>query len=63
VKRILQALSDRDRETLTCRFLLNLSLRETAARMGLTEQNVKIVQLRALKRAAQIEEAAAESAQ
>ena len=55
VQRILQALSQRDREVLTCRFLLQLSVRETAARMGLTETNVKIVQFRALKRAANIE--------
>src|SRR5574340_222141 len=36
VQRILQALPERDREVLTCRFLLGLSIRETAARMGLT---------------------------
>jgi len=34
VKDILQALPERDREVLTCRFLLNLSTRETAVRMG-----------------------------
>ena len=52
VQRILQALSQRDREVLTCRFLLKLSVRETAVRMGLTETNVKVMQYRALKRAA-----------
>ncbi len=54
VKDILQALPERDREVLTCRFLLNLSTRETAVRMGLTETNVKVVQFRALKRASQL---------
>src|SRR6516225_7455467 len=33
VRGILQALPERDREVLTCRFLLNLSVRETAVRM------------------------------
>jgi len=55
VQHLLQALSERDREVLTCRFLLGLSLRETAVRMGLTEGNVKISQFRALKRAADLE--------
>jgi RNA polymerase sigma-70 factor, ECF subfamily len=55
VQGILQALPERDREVLTCRFLLNLSLRETAIRMGLTETNVKVVQFRALKHAAHLE--------
>ncbi len=51
---ILQALPERDRQVLTCRFLLNLSIRETAARMGLTETNIKVMQFRALKRAADL---------
>jgi len=55
VERILQALSERHREVLTCRFLLGLSIRETAVRMGLTEGNVKTLQFRALKRAAELE--------
>jgi RNA polymerase sigma-70 factor, ECF subfamily len=55
VQRILAALSARDREVLTCRFLLNLSIKETAAKMGLTEANVKVLQFRALKRAAGLE--------
>lgn len=58
VQRLLQALPDRDREVLTCRFLLQLSVRETATRLGITEANVKIVQFRALKRAALVEDAA-----
>ena len=55
VQRILRALPEHYREVLTCRFLLNLSIRETAVRMGLTEANVKVLQFRALKRAADLE--------
>jgi RNA polymerase sigma-70 factor (ECF subfamily) len=52
VEDILQSLSERDREVLTCRFLLNLSVRQTAVSMGVTETNVKVMQYRALRRAA-----------
>jgi RNA polymerase sigma-70 factor (ECF subfamily) len=55
VQRILQALPEHYREVLTCRFLLNLSIRDTAMRMNLTEANVKVLQFRALKRAADLE--------
>jgi RNA polymerase sigma-70 factor (ECF subfamily) len=55
VHRILQALDERYREVLNCRFLLNLSIKETALRMGLTEANVKVLQFRALKRAGELE--------
>ena len=55
IRRILSALPAHYREVLTCRFLLNLSIRDTAARMGLTEANVKVLQFRALKRAADFE--------
>jgi RNA polymerase sigma-70 factor (ECF subfamily) len=55
VQRLLQALPVRYREVLTCRFLLNLSIRDTALRLGLTEANVKVVQFRALRRAADLE--------
>jgi len=55
VQDILQALPERDREVLTSRFLLNLSVRETAVRMGLTEANTKVLQYRALKHAARLE--------
>ena len=55
VQDILQALPERDREVLTSRFLLNLSIRETAVRMGLTEANAKVLQYRALKHAARLE--------
>jgi len=55
VQRILQLLPEHYREVLTCRFLLSLSIRETALRMGLSEANVKVLQFRALKRAADLE--------
>lgn len=54
--RILERLPDRYREVLTCRFLMNFSLKETAARMNLTEANVKVLQFRALKKASQVAE-------
>ncbi len=55
VERLLQALPAPYRDVLTCRFLLNLSIRETARHMGLTMANVKVMQSRALKRAAELE--------
>ncbi|HWZ20079.1 MAG TPA: RNA polymerase sigma factor [Ktedonobacteraceae bacterium] len=55
VQCILQLLPPRYGEVLTYRFLLNLSVRETAASMGLTETNVKVMQFRALKRAANLD--------
>ena len=55
MQRILQALPEHYREVLSCRFLLNLSIKDTALRMGLTEANVKVLQFRALKRAADLE--------
>ena len=58
VREILLELPERYREVLTCRFLLNLSIRDTAVKMGLTETNVRVVQYRALKRAADIEHVA-----
>ncbi len=61
VKRLMQALPNHYREVLTCRFLLNLSIRETATRLGLTEANVKVVQFRALKRAAVVTPVASRS--
>jgi RNA polymerase sigma-70 factor (ECF subfamily) len=59
VQGLLQQLPERYRQVLTYRFLLNCSIRETAARMHMSEGNVKILQLRALKKAAGIEEAGA----
>jgi RNA polymerase sigma-70 factor, ECF subfamily len=58
VQRLMQALPAPYREVLTCRFLLNLSIRETATRLGLTEANVKVVPFGALKRAAVVEHVA-----
>jgi RNA polymerase sigma-70 factor, ECF subfamily len=51
VYQLLEALPERYREVLSCRFLLNLSIRETAATMGVSEANVKILQFRAIKHA------------
>jgi RNA polymerase sigma-70 factor (ECF subfamily) len=51
VRNLLQALPERYREVLRCRFLLNLSIRETASTMGVSEANVKTLQFRAIKRA------------
>lgn len=55
VQQLLQALPEHYRDVLTCRFLLNLSIRDTARSLGLTEANVKVLQFRALKRAADLE--------
>jgi len=54
VQRLLQALPAPYREVITCRFLLQLSIRDTALSLGLTVANVKVVQYRALKRAADL---------
>lgn len=61
VQRILMALPEHYREVLNCRFLLNLSIKDTAQRMGLTEANVKVLQFRALKRAADLQDRAVET--
>ncbi len=55
VQQILRALPEHQREVLTCRFLFSLSIKETAQRLGLTETNVKVLQFRALKHAANID--------
>jgi RNA polymerase sigma-70 factor (ECF subfamily) len=52
VQKILASLPQHYREVLTCRFLLNLSIKETASTLGLTEANVKVLQFRALNSAA-----------
>jgi len=54
VYNLLQALPERYAEVLRCRFLLNLSIRETAATMGISEANVKMLQLRAIKHATRL---------
>ena len=60
VERILQALPEKYREVLKCRFLLKLSIKATALKMGVTETNAKILQFRALKRAAVLEQSITE---
>jgi RNA polymerase sigma-70 factor (ECF subfamily) len=54
VRYLLELLPPHYREVLTCRFLLNLSIKETAERMKLSEANVKVLQFRALKKAAEV---------
>jgi len=56
VQYLLSALPEHYRQVLTCRFLFNLSVKETALSMGLSEANVKVLQFRALKRAAEIDD-------
>jgi RNA polymerase sigma-70 factor, ECF subfamily len=60
VQRILQALPEQYREALKCRFLLKLSIKDTALRMGISVANAKVMQFRALKRAANLEQAITE---
>jgi len=55
VQGLLSTLPARYREVLIYRFLMNLTIRETALKMCLTEANVKVVQFRALKYAANLE--------
>lgn len=57
VQGILQQLPKRYREVLIYRFLLKLTVCETAQIMGVTEANVKTLQFRALNRAATLESA------
>jgi RNA polymerase sigma-70 factor, ECF subfamily len=54
VHALLQALPKQYRAVLIGRFLHGLSLKETALGMGMTVANVKVIQLRALKRAADL---------
>lgn len=55
IQRILQALPERYRKVLIYRFLLKLSVKDTAVSMGATVATIKTLQLRALKRAADLE--------
>jgi RNA polymerase sigma-70 factor, ECF subfamily len=55
VQRLLAQLPSRYRDVLTFRFLQNYSIRETAERMQLSEANVKVLQFRALKKAARMD--------
>ena len=52
VMALLESLPENYRKVLQCRFLLNYTIKETAAELGLSESNVKVLQLRALRRAA-----------
>jgi len=61
VKRILDRLPNNYSEVLNYRFLLKLSIKETATKMGITEANVKVLQFRALKRAADLDEKVTDS--
>ena len=56
VQSILQALPEQQREVLQCRFLLRLSIKATALKMGVSVANAKVLQFRALRRAANLEE-------
>jgi len=53
--RLLAALPEREREVLRLRFLQGLDAPRIAERLGLTPGHVRVLQLRALRRAAQIE--------
>ncbi len=53
---ILEALPDNYRRVLELRFLRGYSLRETAAALGITVGNAKVLQFRALRRAALVGE-------
>lgn len=53
LRQVLELLPDHYRLVLTLRFLEGLSIKEAAAEMGITEGNVKVLQLRALRRAAE----------
>jgi RNA polymerase sigma factor (sigma-70 family) len=52
-KRVLSQIPDRYRRILELRFLNSMSLKEAAAEMGVTVGNAKVLQHRALQRAAQ----------
>jgi len=54
---LLGPLPPRYRRILELRFLEGLSIRETARRMGVTEANAKVLQYRALRKAAAVREA------
>jgi RNA polymerase sigma-70 factor (ECF subfamily) len=54
VQQILDSLPQNYRDVLHYRFLKRCSVKETAAAMHLTETNVKVLQFRALRKAAQL---------
>ena len=53
LRQVLSILPQHYQRVLTLRFLEGLSIKEAAAEMGITEGNVKVLQLRALRRAAE----------
>jgi RNA polymerase sigma-70 factor (ECF subfamily) len=55
VRRILDNLPPKYGEVLRLRFLKRCSIRETAAELGITENNVKVLQFRALRKAAELD--------
>lgn len=57
VDSLLQRLPGNYRTVLELRFLRGYSVKETAAAMGISVSNAKVLQLRALRRAARVEEA------
>ncbi|MHB8618793.1 MAG: RNA polymerase sigma factor [Chloroflexota bacterium] len=54
VHHLLDRLPANYRQVLHCRFLKRYSVKETASAMGITESNVKVLQFRALRRAAEL---------
>lgn len=54
VQKLLAELPENYRRVLQLRFLEGLSIKETAAEMGTSEGNVKVLQYRALRRAAEL---------
>jgi RNA polymerase sigma-70 factor (ECF subfamily) len=58
VESVLSSLPDRYRRVLELRFLQGYSIQETAREMGVTPENVKVLQHRALAKAVQVSEGA-----
>lgn len=56
VERILALLPESYRKVLECRFLLNYTLKETAREMDKTENNIKVIQYRAIRKATAVAE-------
>ena len=56
IARILSGLPERHRKILTLRFLQGYSIREAAAELGVTAANAKVLQHRALREAARLDE-------
>lgn len=54
---ILARLPPRDRDVLTMRFLMSRTVKETAAYLSLTDAHVKVLTIRALRKARQVDQA------